>query len=377
MNSPLLDTYEQFPFTVSHGNGAWIYDTNGTKYLDMYGGHAVALLGHCHPAIVKAVQIQSEKLFFYSNLAPLAIRNHGAKKLTDIAHESMRHVFFCNSGAEANDNALKMAIRLTGRSKLVSYTGSFHGRSLLTTAVTDAPKTHQELGAWCEGKVTFLTPNDASQFNQITNETAAVILEPIQSMGGVTSFTLPYLAALKAHCEKTGTILIFDEVQTGFGRTGDPFISGFCGVTPDIFTTAKGIASGYPVGAMFVTDAIAAKVKTGDLGSTYGAGPVAMAAIIATVDTLVEQDLFRHAKKLDEAFKACSSIPGVVEVRGGGCLIGLKTTKPAKDVMKALLEKQIITGTSKDPNVLRLLPPIIITDEHINIFKSALREVLA
>ena len=212
--------------------------------------------------------------------------------------------------------------------------------------------------------------------NKITNEYAAVILEPIQSIGGVTSFTVPYLEALQKKCKELGVFLIFDEVQTGFGRIGTPFFSGYSGVTPDMFTTAKGIASGFPLGTLFVSDAISAKVKIGDLGSTYGAGPVAMAAAAATVEALTSRNLFAHVTELDAEFKTLASIPGIEEVRGKGCLVGLKTKMPAKELMKALLERKIISGTSKDPMVLRLLPPVVITKDHIAELRQALTEIL-
>ena len=376
MNSPLLDTYEQLPFYVARGEGVHIYGEDGTQYLDLYGGHAVSLLGHCPKPIIAAMAAQSEQLFFYSNIAKIRKREEVAQQLKKIVWKTLHHFFFCNSGAEANENALKLSIRLTGREKLIAFNGSFHGRSLLCTAVTEGAKTHAELQGWVSDRVTYLRPNQLEDLAKITNEYAAVILEPIQSIGGVTEFKKEFLHAVRAKCTEVGAHLIFDEVQTGFGRTGLPFVSGFGGIEPDMTTTAKGIASGYPIGALFVHDRIAAQVKSGDLGSTYGAAPVAMAAIGATIETLTKQNLFKHVQTLQPLWESCLSINGVEEIRGRGCLIGIKTKMPAKELLKSMLTKNIITGTCKDPMVLRLLPPVILQPEHINQFTIALQEIL-
>jgi acetylornithine/N-succinyldiaminopimelate aminotransferase len=375
--SPLLDTYEQLPFPLVKGDGVYVYAEDGQRYLDLYGGHAVSLLGHCPAAIIKAIEAQSKELFFYSNIARVPIRDSAAAALTKIVWKTFHHFFFCNSGAEANENALKLAIRLTGRERLISFKGAFHGRSLLCTAVTEGAKTHAELKGWCGDRVSFLTPNNFDDLARITDEHAAVILEPIQSIGGVTSFDSSFLKALRARCTEVGALLIYDEVQTGFGRTGLPFVSGYSGVEPDMFTTAKGIASGYPIGALFVHDHIACQVKMGDLGSTYGAAPVAMAAIAATVHELTSRHLFRHVQHLDECWRALATIPGVEEIRGKGCLIGIKTKIPAKELLKLFLTKGIITGTCKDPHVLRLLPPVILQPEHIATFAEHLKTFLS
>lgn len=376
MESALLDTYEQLPFEITSGDGVWVTSSDGSKYLDMYGGHAVCLLGHNPPALISAMEEQARSLFFYSNIAPIALRETAGAKLASIAPSGFAHIFFCNSGAEANDNALKLAIRLTGRAHLVSYKGSFHGRSLLATAVTDAPVTHKELNEWVGERVTFLTPNSFEELDRITNETAAVILEPIQSIAGVTTFEVEYLTALRDRCTQMGAFLIFDEVQTGMGRTGKPFVSGFCGVVPDMFTTAKGIASGYPVGALFVCDSIAGRVKQGDLGATYGGGPLAMAIVSATIDELVKKDLFQNAIKIEKWVKKYCSVSGVQEIRGRGCLLGLKTTMPAKEVVRKLLDEKIISGTCKDPQVVRFLPPVILEEADVQIVGRALEKIL-
>lgn len=373
----LLPTYATLPLTAVKGKGVWIYDDNGNNYLDMYGGHAVALLGHCHPEVVAAVQKQAKTLFFYSNIVSLPVREQAAEMLTHILPPSHKHIFFCNSGAEANENALKLAMKLTGRSALVAFKGSFHGRTLLASAVTDAPAAHQAMAEWMGDKVTFLPPNDVQQLEKITSATAAVILEPVQSMAGVITFNSTYLRALQQQCQKTGALLIFDEVQTGMGRCGENFFIADGAVTPDMITTAKGLAGGFPIGALFLSDAIAANIKINDLGSTFGGGPLAMAALTATINVLMKDELLSHVQALTQHVKKIFTIPEVLEVRGSGCLLGLKIDRPAQPIIQKLLARNIITGTTKDPQVIRLLPPLIIQKQHFDRLKTALVEELS
>ena len=271
---------------------------------------------------------------------------------------------------------MKLAIRLTGRMKIAAYKGSFHGRSLLCTAVSDNPATSIELGAWTGDRVTFLKLNDDEGLELLTEEFACVILEPIQSMAGMTEFSRDYLGKLIEVCRRKGILVIFDEVQTGFGRTGQLFISGYSGFEPDMMTSAKGIASGYPIGLLALSDQLAARTKSGDLGSTYGGGPTAMAAVKATAEMLKDCRMVAKVQELGAAFQDLIHVEGIEEVRGRGCLIGLKTFKPARQLRDQLLEHRIITGTSKDPHVLRLLPPIVLELEHISTFRKALGECL-
>jgi acetylornithine/succinyldiaminopimelate/putrescine aminotransferase len=376
MSIHLLDTFEKLPFPIESGSGVYVFDDQGNRYLDLYGGHAVSLMGHCPEPIVDAITTQAKKLFFYSNVAETSIRSEGADALAELVHPTLRNFFFCNSGAEANENALKLAIRVTGRELIASFTGSFHGRSLLCTAVSDNPKTNNELGNWVGNRVTFLAPNSEEALEQLTEEFACVILEPIQSMAGMVEFSQDFLMKLREVCLRKGILLIFDEVQTGFGRTGKYFISGYDGVEPDMMTSAKGIASGYPIGLLAVSDHVKDQIKSGDLGSTYGGGPVAMAAVKATCQMLQSGYLLNQVNEINKLMKDLISVPGVIEVRGKGCLIGLKTIMPAKDLRLALLKQNIITGTSKDPSVLRLLPPIVLAEEHMIHFRSKLEECL-
>jgi acetylornithine/N-succinyldiaminopimelate aminotransferase len=372
----LLKTFETLPFSIERGESVYVFDPEGNQYLDMYGGHAVALMGHCPAPIVQATELQSKKLFFYSNVAVTSIRNKAADALAEIVHPCLRNFFFCNSGAEANENALKLAIRITGRELIASYKGSFHGRSLLCTAVSDNPKTNIELGNWVGNRVSFLVPNDFSGLEQLTDEFACVILEPIQSMAGMVEFSQEYLVRLREVCIAKGILLIFDEVQSGFGRTGEYFISGYSGNQPDMMTSAKGIASGYPVGLLAVSDVVKDEISVGDLGSTYGGGPVAMAAVKATCDMLRDGCLLTKVNSINVLMQELLSVDGVEEVRGRGCLIGLKIRLPAKELRDRLLAEMIITGTSKDPMVLRLLPPITLTEHHMIDFREKLEMCL-
>lgn len=373
--SALVDTYETLPFTVSHGEGMYVYDTDGRQYLDLYGGHAVALLGHSPPSVAHAIGEQAKSLLFYSNVAPLNVRERAAHTLTGFAGPPYEKVFFCNSGAEANENALRLAIEKLGRPKIAALHGAFHGRTLLAASATDQPKRVESLTSWT-GPVLRLTPNCVEEIEQIDTSTAAVIVEPILSMAGVAVLDHTYLHALADRCHEVGAWLIFDEVQTGMGRTGKPFVAGSSGVYPQMVTLAKGIAAGVPMGAVLMTDEVSDQVKMGDMGSTFGGGPLACAAMCATVETLISQDLVTNATRIESWVKRHCQMKGVRAVLGRGALLGLQLSLPAKDVYDALLTHGIITGKSRDPHVLRLLPPLITREQHVIALAEALGEVL-
>jgi acetylornithine/succinyldiaminopimelate/putrescine aminotransferase len=367
MGSPLAQTYATLPFTVARGEGMYVFDTDGNRYLDLYGGHAVAVLGHSPPEVARAIAEQAATLLFYSNVAPIEVRDRAAARLLAFAGGHFEQVFFCNSGAEANENALKLAIQKTGRSKLVALKGSFHGRTLLASAVTDNPKWHEQTHGWM-GPVSFIAPN--GDLGEIDDQTAAVIVEPIQSMAGVVVLSSNYLSDLRRQCDLTGALLVFDEVQTGMGRTGTPFASGFRGVVPDMGTSAKGLASGVPMGALLLTERLAKQVVEGDLGSTFGGGPLACAAMEATISVIERDGLAANAARFEKLVRAMN-VKGIEEVVGEGALLGLRLAEPAKEAHKRLLERRVITGTSKDPHVLRLLPPLIAGEEHVNELAAA------
>lgn len=370
----LVDTYAQFPMTIEEGAGARVRDSEGRWYWDFYGGHAVALLGHAHPAVADAIDRQARRLLFYSNVVPLRVRTLAAERLAGFAPPGLNHVFFCNSGTEANENALKVAIQLTGRPCIAALSGAFHGRTLLALAGTDNAKLHAPVKDMLCTTVR-LRPNHVEDASLVDSGTAAVILEPIQSMAGVVTLDEPFLTALRRRCDETGALLIYDEVQTGMGRLGRPFAAGEAGVTPDMLTLAKGIANGVPMGAVVMTAHVARNLGVGDLGTTFGGGPLACAAMLATIDTIERAELVAHAARLGTLIHNRMRVGPVEEVLGRGCLIGLRTRVPCKVVQEALRSRGFITGTSGDPFVLRLLPPINLPTEAVDELATALAEL--
>jgi acetylornithine/N-succinyldiaminopimelate aminotransferase len=363
--SPLLPTYTPYPFPLIAGHGDQVFDDQGTAYLDFYGGHCVASTGHCHPAVAAAITEQARKLIFYSAAAQLPIRDQAAQALVEFAGAGMASVFFCNSGAEANESALKVAIKLTGRKQLVAFQGAFHGRSLLALSVTDSPtlrKDYQALLAPTQF-LPFADPAalDAADLSQV----AAVIVEPIQSMAGVKTASAGWFAALREKCTRAGTVLIFDEVQTGIGRVGAPFAARLYAVAPDFITCAKGMASGVPMGGVLMNAGVAAALKPGDLGSTFGGGPLACAALIATLKVIMDEQLMPRASKLANQIRGGLQDSFVQAVRGEGLLLGLAAGTQAKALKAHLLKQHILVGGSDDPAILRLMPPLTVTTQAV------------
>jgi acetylornithine/succinyldiaminopimelate/putrescine aminotransferase len=370
-------TYKKFPFVVERGEDVWVYTTDGERYLDLYGGHAVVSTGHSHPRIVKAIADQAARLIFYSNLVYNDTRARAAKRLVEIAPDPLDKVFFVNSGTEANENAMKIARMLTGRVKVISFEGSFHGRTPGSLSATGLPKYRENVSPLLEGHVYAPFGNIDALAHWIDEETAAVILEPIQSMGGVRMASPEFFRALRDLCDNAGAMLIYDEVQTGLGRTGQYFFAGNYDVTPDMVTLAKAIASGVPMGAVLMTDAIAGEIKSGDLGTTFGGGPLACAALEATLDVMRDEKLVENVRDSSEhLFTRLKEIPSVEAFGGMGYLIGIRFRGgAAKPYQQALLERKIITGLADDTAVLRLLPPLTLRKPEIDIFINALSEI--
>lgn len=371
--SALLSTYPPYPDALARGEGATVYTVDGTRQLDFYGGHCVASTGHCHPHVVAAIRAQAGELLFYSAAASLPIREVAASRLVAFAGGEISSVFFCNSGAEANENALKLAAQLTGRSRFVGFTGGFHGRSLLAMSCSDLPTLKaavEPLLAPC----TLLPLNDAGALVAADfSDVAAVIVEPVQSMAGVQVADAGWLAALRRKCDDAGTLLIFDEVQTGFGRLGVPFAFRALGVQPDMVTCAKGIASGFPAAAVLFTPAVATRVGPGDLGSTFGGGPLACAAIIATLDVIEGEHLSARALAAEVRIRDGLAGTLVTGIRGRGLLLGLVVGGRAAALKSALYEAGILVGASADPAVLRLMPPLNVDDAAIDQLIAAIR----
>ena len=372
-----IPTYKKYPFSLERGEGNYVWDAEGNKYLDFYGGHCVALLGHSPERVVTAIQEQAATMLFYSNVCYSSIRARTAALLARMAPSTMNKAFFCNSGSEANETALKLARLVTGKNGIIAMEGGFHGRTLGSLSATwnpkyrdpyesILPKTHHvPFGDLKAAEAVFSGPENI----------AAMILEPIQSMAGIVEASPEYYRGLRELCDKNGTLLIFDEVQTGVGRTGTFSISEHYSMTPDIITLAKSLGNGIPVGAVLVEDTIAQTVEYGDHGTTFGGGMMPMAAVHAVLTTLQEDGLMEMA---DSIFQQISSAiqPYARQVRGRGCLIGVELDAPARPVIKGLIQKGIIAGTAVPDNVIRLMPPITTTREDIDFFATAFKEVI-
>ena len=357
-------TYAKMPIAVERGKGAWVWTSEGEKYLDLYGGHAVCGTGHSHPRVVAAIKEQAERVLFYSNLVYSEIRGRAAEKLVSVAPGELTQVFFCNSGTEANENAMRMARMATGRHKIISFTGGFHGRTADAISATFLGR-YRKLGepnVPLHVEVPFGDLESAERL--IDGETAGVIIEPIQSMAGVTEAPPEYFLGLREICNRSGAMLIFDEVQTGVGRTGYWFFAGSdhaAGAVPDIVTLAKSLGSGVPVGACLVNERISSSIELNDLGTTFGGGMLAMAAVVATIEAIEDEDMIANARLLEERLRdSLDGVAGVVRLRGKGCLLGIEFDSPCKPTYDELLRNQVITGTSSNPNVLRLLPPLCV-----------------
>ncbi|HKP85942.1 MAG TPA: aspartate aminotransferase family protein [Blastocatellia bacterium] len=370
-------TYKKFPFVIERGEDVWVLTGDGDRYLDLYGGHAVVSTGHSHPRVVRAIAEQAARLIFYSNLVYNDARARAAKKLVEIAPPLLAKTFFVNSGTEANENAMKIARKLTGREKIISFEGGFHGRTPGSLAATGLAKYREGIAPQLPGHVYAPFGDIAGLERLVDEETAAVILEPVQSMGGVRTGSPEFYQALRGACDRANAMLIYDEVQTGMGRTGEYFFAGRFGVVPDMVTLAKGIASGIPMGAVLMTEEIASEIKVSDLGTTFGGGPVAAAALEATIDVIRDEGLLENVRANSEyLFAELEKIPTVEEARGLGYLIGIKFKGgSAKPYQQALLERKIITGLADDASVLRLLPPLTLKRLEIELFLGELATV--
>ncbi len=375
-----LATYKKMPIVAERGEGVWVYASDGQRYLDLYGGHAVAGTGHCHPHVVAAIREQCGKLLFYSNLVYSEARARAAEKLVSIAPDGLSQAFFCNSGTEANENAMRMARMATGRENVITFSGGFHGRTADAISATFLGK-YRELGRPNVPGHLQAEFGDIESVRALADETvAAIMLEPIQSMAGVRMAEPEFYGLLRELCDERGIVLIYDEVQTGIGRTGEWFFARSemgAGIVPDIITLAKALGSGIPVGACLVAEKIASHIKENDLGTTFGGGMIAMAAVTATLEAIENDGLLENVRTVEKHLrKRLAEIPAVVSVRGRGFLLGLVFKEKAKDIHAALLERKVITGTSSDSHVLRLLPPLCLAKAEVDLFVEALKEIV-
>lgn len=365
------------PVRPVSGSGSWLIDERGQRWLDAYGGHAVAATGHSHPRVVQAIVEQAGRLLFYSTAVPHSLREELAEKLASLCPPPLSRVFLCNSGAEANENALHLARRFTGRRTIASLEGGWHGRTAATLACTQGAKYEEgalRAGLELSWKIKFndLTSLDAT----LDSSCAALILEPVQGMAGARVCSREFLLAARRACDRTGAVLIFDEVQCGVGRCGAFTAAEALGVTPDIITMAKGLASGLPIGAVIATPVHTDSLTVGDLGSTFGGGPVPCAAALATIEVIERESLISNAVHIGGYLTESARALGVSEVAGKGLLLGLRLSRPAAEVQQALFGERVLTGTASDPAVLRLLPPLSFTRGEADILLAALGEVL-
>jgi len=374
-----LATYKKMPIAAERGEGVWIYTSDGEKYLDLYGGHAVAGTGHCHPHVVQAIREQAETLLFYSNLVYSDARARAAEKLVSVAPDALTKAFFCNSGTEANENAMRMARMSTGREKVITFSGGFHGRTADAISATFLGK-YREIGKPNVPGHLAAEFGDIESVRSLTDDSvAAIMLEPIQSMAGVRMAAPGFYRELRELCDERGVVLIYDEVQTGVGRTGEWFFAGSAasdGVVPDIITLAKALGSGVPVGACLVTEAVSSHIKENDLGTTFGGGMLAMAAVAATLEAIQNDQMLANVKTVEAHLRErLREIEQVVAVRGLGFLLGIEFADNVAPIHKALLDRKIITGTSSDAKVLRLLPPLCLNASEVDLFVTALEEI--
>ncbi len=373
----LLPVYAQMPVRPVSGRGSWLFDEDGHEWLDAYGGHAVAATGHCHPHVVQAIGQQAATLLFYSTAVPHRNRERLADRLAALCPDPLARVFFCNSGAEANENALGIARRHTGRQTIVSLRGGWHGRTAATLAITDGAKYEEgarRAGVPLSRKVPV---DDVAALDAAVDDTiAAVVMEPVQGLAGARDLSVEFLRAARRLCDARGALLVFDEVQCGVGRCGAFTAAEAYGVVPDVLTLAKGLASGLPIGAVMTTPGIGDRLAVGDLGSTFGGGPVPCAAALATLDVIERENLIANAVEVGDYLRAGALALGIPAVTGRGLLVGLRLGRPAVPVQRALFERRVLTGTASDPEVLRLMPPLSFNRREADLLLGALREVL-
>jgi acetylornithine/N-succinyldiaminopimelate aminotransferase len=374
----LLPVYPPMPVRPVRGHGSWLVDEDGEEWLDAYGGHAVASTGHSHPAVVRAIADQAARLLFYSTAVPLPQREALADKLAELCPEPLGRVFLCNSGAEANENALHLARRHTGRQTIVTLRGGWHGRTAATLACTDGPRYEEaarRAGMPLSRKIPF---DDVAALEAAVDDgVAAVLVEPIQGFAGARDCSPEFLAAARRVCDDRGAVLLFDEVQCGVGRCGAFAAAEAVGVTPDALTFAKGLAGGLPIGAVVATPALTESLAIGDLGSTFGGGPVPCAAALANIGVIEGEGLIANAVSVGEHLANGARSLGIRKVSGRGLLVGLHLGRPAVEVQKALFARRILTGTATDSQILRLLPPLSFSIREADLLLAGLQEVLA
>ena len=371
----LFDVYPLFDVNIVKGLGCHVWDDKGTEYLDLYGGHAVISIGHAHPHYVKQVSEQVARLGFYSNSVINKLQQEFAQRLGRACGYEDYSLFLINSGAEANENALKLASFHNGRKRVLSLTKAFHGRTSLAVEATCNPKIVAPINA--NGHVTFLPMNDieATRAELEKGDVCAVIIEGIQGVGGIVLPTNEYMQQLRQLCTETGPVLILDEIQSGYGRSGKFFAHQYAGIQPDMITVAKGIANGFPMGGVLISPLF--KPVYGMLGTTFGGNHLACAAALAVLDVMEEEKLVENAASVGAYLKEeLQHIPGIKEVRGLGLMIGMEFEYPVKELRQRLIfEQHVFTGAS-GTHVVRLLPPLCLTKAQADDFIQRLKNVI-
>lgn len=371
----LFDVYPLFDLEIVAGKGCYTYDTQGTEYLDLYGGHAVISIGHSHPCYVKRITEQAQKLVFYSNSVINSLQQQLADKLGALSGYDDYALFLINSGAEANENALKLASFHTGKKKVIAFAHSFHGRTSAAVKVTDNPRIVAPINDTFE--VAFLPLNDMTRVEQemAAGDVCAVIIEGIQGVGGIQVPDAQFLRDLREACTRHGVVLIVDEVQSGYGRTGKFFAHQHAGIRPDLITVAKGMGNGFPIGGVLISPQFTPVY--GMLGTTFGGNHLACAAACTVLDVMRDEHLVDNAARVGQyLIDRLREIPQIKEVRGKGLMIGLEFDQPVKELRhKLLFEQHVFTGAS-GTNVIRLLPPLSLSQEQADCFIGKLKNIL-
>ena len=371
----LFDVYPLFDVNIVKGKGCHVWDANGNEYLDLYGGHAVISIGHAHPHYVKAVSNQVAKLGFYSNSVINTLQQDLADRLGKMCGYDDYQLFLINSGAEANENALKLASFHNGRTKVISFAKAFHGRTSLAVEVTNNPKIIAPINN--NGHVTYLPLNDteAMKAELSKGDVCAVIIEGIQGVGGIQVPDKDFMKSLRQACDENGTVLILDEIQSGYGRSGKFFAHQYSDIKPDIITVAKGIANGFPMAAVLISPKFTPVY--GQLGTTFGGNHLGCAAAIAVLDVMKEENLIDNAAKVGaHLIEELKSFKGIKEIRGVGLMIGMEFEEPIKEIRsKLLFEQKVFTGVS-GTNVIRLLPPLCLSMAEADDFLDRLHKVI-
>jgi acetylornithine aminotransferase len=372
----LFNVYPLFDITPVRAKDMYVYDENNVEYLDLYGGHAVISIGHSHPKYVSAISGQVEKLGFYSNAIQNPLQVELSEKLEQLSGCKEYQLFLCNSGAEANENALKLASFHNGKTKILAFKNSFHGRTSAAVAATDDPKIVAPINA--QQKVDFVGLGDlkAVEAILIQNKTCAVIIECIQGVGGLDQSTTEFYQGLDTLCKENNTILIADEVQSGYGRTGDFFAYQKHNITPNIISIAKGMGNGFPIGGILIHPEI--KASFGLLGTTFGGNHLACAAALTVLDVIENENLMQNAKDMEHYFiEKAKKLPQLKSIKGRGLMLGLEFDFNVSELRKKLIHThKIFTGSAKNPNLIRILPPLTVQKKHIDVLFEALQKEL-